>query len=392
MTPINAATDPLGYSGLIWNMKTEARRHAPTEGSAKHPVNLADHQNTIVEQHGFDSADVRINDESPRTFSVAGRQLSEGGHFEPHTGRIEINTYHTSGEPQNEMAQAMRRVTTHEVMHAMQDVVEHVSGQESIEIEHLSKDDHKRYFGVSGYPKPGRMAELEARFPAAAALAKASPTGDTNLGFWKRDPKSSKWVLDKQSRAKRLGQMQDEAPLTAYAKLHWDVVKELLSQPRTAGVVGSPGAWQRAVQATLAETASYQYAAAHGLPWEGTVPSQAWQHYADEIRRVYLQVRERDDRRNGRPITPIKGEPLQPEPVTLDGNHGMIVFMNRDGDPVSPSARDAAMARVLFDDGSIGFYYVNAAEEKSLSYREQLALVFDEEGSGAPSSSGGPPE
>ena len=48
---------------------------------------------------------------------------------------------------------------------------------------------------------------------------------------------------------------------------------------------------------------------------------------------------------------------MTPEPVTIDGKHGSIVYLDARFNPVE--ADDAVLARVLFDDGSSSFYTLN---------------------------------
>lgn len=57
---------------------------------------------------------------------------------------------------------------------------------------------------------------------------------------------------------------------------------------------------------------------------------------------------------------------MTPEPITIDGRSGMVLYIDQDWHPVEPA--DAALARVLFDDGSTAFYRV--APLKTAEYDE----------------------
>jgi len=49
---------------------------------------------------------------------------------------------------------------------------------------------------------------------------------------------------------------------------------------------------------------------------------------------------------------------IQPEPITIDGRHGVVVFLDADRQPVEPRHPKAVVARVVFDDGGRATYTV----------------------------------
>lgn len=49
---------------------------------------------------------------------------------------------------------------------------------------------------------------------------------------------------------------------------------------------------------------------------------------------------------------------IQPEPITVDGRDGVVVFLDADGQPVDPQSPAAVLARAVFDDGGRATYTV----------------------------------
>lgn len=49
---------------------------------------------------------------------------------------------------------------------------------------------------------------------------------------------------------------------------------------------------------------------------------------------------------------------IEPEPITIDGRKGVVVFLDADGIPVEPSSDEAVVARAVFDDGGRATYHV----------------------------------
>ena len=68
---------------------------------------------------------------------------------------------------------------------------------------------------------------------------------------------------------------------------------------------------------------------------------------------------------------------IRPEPVTIDGRKGVIVFLDAEEQPVKPDSPDAVIARAVFDDGGYAVYTVPSSEPepKALSYREKLRVL-----------------
>ena len=49
---------------------------------------------------------------------------------------------------------------------------------------------------------------------------------------------------------------------------------------------------------------------------------------------------------------------IRPEPITVDGRTGVVVFLDEDGIPVAPRDERAGLARAVFDDGGRAVYQV----------------------------------
>lgn len=72
---------------------------------------------------------------------------------------------------------------------------------------------------------------------------------------------------------------------------------------------------------------------------------------------------------------------MKPEPITVDGRSGVVVFLDAQGDPVAAESPEAVMARAIFDDGGRVTYAVKPKAQHASRYREKLAfLLGDVEG------------
>ena len=236
------------------------------------------HVDIAADRLNYDASKIDVVDKDPRQFEVAGRQLNEGGHFDPRTGRIQVNARQADESP------AWQGLVAHEIMHAQQDAIEKRVQSEHDEIskfimrasmkESVSKD-YDRLFMKSGFPREGKTSELEARFPVSAAMAKYGFQGDTYLGTWKQDDKGQ-WTHDYDEYRTRSDRMEKEDGFTSYSKLYWEAARN----PSPTGQER-----RRAVQETLAEVAAYHDRARRGR-WREGVPSKSWQDYARAIQQA----------------------------------------------------------------------------------------------------------
>lgn len=274
------AEDPQGYGSV--NVPSDASESARTVARVAYAA---------ASRMGFDESKIDVIDVPPVKFQVAGRDLTEGGHYSPETGRITINAA-SSGETQH-----ARGLATHEVMHAQHDTLERVSQDEHEEISRIAHaDDHSefdRLFGKNGYPRASEtvFAEIEARWPASALRAKHAPNGDAYLGTWKQGD-DGKWRFDDDEHMNRRTAMRDEDGATAYSKLYWEQEEKQYGSPerKKASFVG-----RASEQETLAEVARYHEMAARG-PWKEGVPGKRWQAYAMAIKKAYPDMKKRDTR------------------------------------------------------------------------------------------------
>jgi len=254
--------------------------------------------NTVSTRQGFDAGRIDVVDIEPRGFTVAGRQLNEGGHYDPGTGRIEVNSRNLARNP--EFTQGL---VSHEIMHAQHDTVRIVAAKEHDEISKLASQGQRvfgdggkvvqdatpewdRLFGRNGYPRESRMAEIEARWPASAAMARTAPLGDPYLGTWKT-AEDGKTVMDDRGLSERGHAMRKDDGFTAYSRLYWEAY-ETAMRDGPPNAIGP--AWKRAEEETLAEVAAYHEQAPRG-PWKEGVPAKSWQDYALQLRKTYPKVK-----------------------------------------------------------------------------------------------------
>jgi hypothetical protein len=229
------------------------------------------HVNTVAERLGYDPAHVDVVDIPPRVFAVAGRTLHEGGHYDPSTGRIEINVRTNTTGP------AVQGLIAHEMMHAQDDTVSKARLVEHDDMRRMMNEDssdYERLFTRAGFPKTDKIPVIEHRWPVASAMAKTHPSGDSYLGTWSQNA-DGKWAFDEQAYKNRAGDMHRDDGFTAYSKLYWNQVKERYT----------PEYW-RAVSETVAEVGAYQDRAPRG-PWKEGVPSKSWQAYGRAIKAQY---------------------------------------------------------------------------------------------------------
>jgi hypothetical protein len=257
---------------------------APGDGGGTQPMgvpraasnstveSVTKHVETVATRMGFEASFVDVVDIEPRTFEVAGRQLREGGHFSPDTGRIEINVRTNPSD-----IPAIQGLIAHEIIHAMEDTANKAVAVEHKEVQTLLRSDERDYarlFGRSGFPRDRAIPEIEKRWPVSAAMAKTAPHGDSYLGTWSQR-EDGKWAFDETAHRTRGEQMQKDDGFTAYSRLYWAQTKQSFTSE-----------YWRSLQETVAEVGAYHDRAPRG-PWKEGVPSKSWQAYADTLRTVY---------------------------------------------------------------------------------------------------------
>ena len=71
---------------------------------------------------------------------------------------------------------------------------------------------------------------------------------------------------------------------------------------------------------------------------------------------------------------------IRPEPFEQDGRKGVMVFLDKDMQPVEPDDPSAVVSRAVFDDGGYAVYRVEPpAEPTALRYREKLSGTWRSE-------------
>lgn len=237
-----------------------------------------------AERFGFDASRINIVDEDPREFEVNGMKLKEAGHFNPMSNMIQINARPLDEFWMDDLARD--GVVTHEIMHAQEDTVFKESRSEHDHIKNLwNTPDGNRLFKNNGYPRDGAaIAELERRFPASAAMAKAFTDG--YLGAWSKG-EDGKWKFDDKELSDRFDALEKDDGSTAYSRLYWQQYNK--DKAENPGGVGPMVKHRQAMQETLAETARYLETARRGS-WKEGVPSKRWMATARVIQDAYTVI------------------------------------------------------------------------------------------------------
>ena len=173
---------------------------------------IANAADTVSSRMAFDSSRITVTAEDPKTMTIAGRTLSMGAFYDPRTGLIEINARTNVGDGPDNLVKGL---VAHEITHAQQDTVERVMAQEHEAIKGLTSEEFDRLFMRNGFPRASMTPEIEARFPASAAMAKSAPRGDSYLGTWTKSP-DQRWAFDEDAYATRDAQMEKEDGFTEY--------------------------------------------------------------------------------------------------------------------------------------------------------------------------------
>jgi hypothetical protein len=246
-------------------------------GSERRIADVVQHVVSAAKALDFPDSRITVVDKPPRSFDVGSMQFKEGGHFDPTTGEIELNARALANGLDEHVYAGL---AAHEIAHAQFDVVSKAMEKEHDDLRDMatnpSRDaEYKFYFRhVSGTMKPGREAALMAKYPASAAFAKT--WGDSYL-IPSYDPSRSgdePWKP-----ADHRDEMVAEDGVTEYSRAYW----------QKSGYNA-----RQAVNETLSEVARYDYQARRGMKWDGKVPSQKWQQFAQDIRDTYKKLVKRD--------------------------------------------------------------------------------------------------
>lgn len=134
----------------------------------------------IAREMNFDPALIAVRDRgnSPITFELNGKTLTQGGHYNPQTGRIEVNASYGVD----------RGLIAHEIQHAQWD---YVNSQAKIEQDAMqtrwSREQAVDFAGTKYFLKNGKIQakyrdEFEAQVPHTSLLARAG-LGSKELGI-----------------------------------------------------------------------------------------------------------------------------------------------------------------------------------------------------------------
>lgn len=209
---------------------------------------------------GFDRTRINVVDKDMREFQVGDQTFHEAGHYNPVTGKIELNVRAT-----NVGSDAMvdtYGVVAHEISHAMFDTVEKARDAEHRAIRDMPEEEFDIFFKRNGYPRPEKLAELKARFPISALYAET--VGDAYFD---------------DSHQKLQAAIAEDGH-SEYGISYW--------QPAAQEMTGS---LQRAIDETLAEVTRFQLAE-HSWVNEPKKPSEdsVWWKLAEGIRKHYARV------------------------------------------------------------------------------------------------------
>ena len=246
-----------------------------------HVAGLVKAAKTVSERMGFDASRIDVVHVPPFAMDVGGHVVVRSAFYDPRNGRIEINAPHTTGS-----AAVISGLIAHEITHAQQDALDNVEAQEHDAIRDMTPEEHNRLFLPNGFPRKNTIPEIEKRWPASAAMAKAAPGGDSWLGTWTKG-EDGQWVFDPNAFAEdggRLERMAKEDGFTEYSKLYW-------TEYHNANDEIEKVFWKRrAIQETLAEVATYHERSSRD-EWDEGVPSPSWLLFWDEVRQVYPTIK-----------------------------------------------------------------------------------------------------
>ena len=232
----------------------------------------------VAKSLDFPDHRIVIVDKKPREFKVGNALFSEGGHYNPATGAIEINV---RGITRGASDQSFAGLAAHEIAHAQFDVVMKAMEKEHDDLRDMAtnpdrKDEYGAYFRPrSGAMRPEREAALMAKYPASAAFVRT--WGDA-------------YLIPNRESSNSMDELIREDGVTEYSRAYWG---------RTTGssdlfVYQHPVDTKKAINETLSEVARYDYQARRGIKWDGKAPSQKWQQFSRDIRETYKKLVKRD--------------------------------------------------------------------------------------------------
>jgi hypothetical protein len=151
----------------------------PEHQSAKQ-IQVRGAADEVARSMNFDPALIAVRDRgnSPRTFELNGKKLTEGGHYNPHTGRIEVNAQFGVD----------RGLIVHEIQHAQWDYVNsQAKFEQSALRDRWAREQAADFTGTSYFLKNGKIQakyrdEFEKQMPHTSVLARAG-LGSKELGI-----------------------------------------------------------------------------------------------------------------------------------------------------------------------------------------------------------------
>jgi hypothetical protein len=208
----------------------------------------------VAEQLHMDPSIIDVVDTTPRPFKVGDKEFVEAGHFNPTTGRVQLNV---NGSYDDRMA-VTTHIAAHELSHVMWHDVRNRWEKERAQFNAMDWSEMSKRFRMDGSPKPEFAEEIAREFPVSTAMAKV--WGDSNVGGWEhRD------------------QMIAENGHTAYAKSYWDVWRD--------NNVQAPNKQDRAVDESLAEVTAFMTGPDQNRFIKE--PSKKWIAFAKTVHRLY---------------------------------------------------------------------------------------------------------
>ncbi len=243
---------------------------APGWVSTKHLLFVQKNIEKIAAKMDYPPGRIDIVDKEPPEFIVGNLKFKEAGHYDPATRRIEVNA-RTIKEGDSTWAQGL---AAHEIMHAQYDHVTKVQKLEHDEIRTMfDQNKEGEFFKRNGYPRPEKIEELYAKYPASAAFAKT--WGDGYLGGSKNE--YTDWQQN---------EMVADNGHTEYAKSYWqpEAVKRYFSDGTTGLTT--------ALNETLAESARYETTFPKSS-WKEAVPKPLWLKFSNDIRQAYRLTKHR---------------------------------------------------------------------------------------------------
>jgi len=191
---------------------------------------------SVAERMGVDPSIIYVVHHEPREFHVGDKTFYEGGHYNPATGRIELNAYNISYAD----APSVRGITAHEISHAIYHAAKKAADEEFERyiIKAVTPDGskhsdwyHERFEKVPGMETWRRLKEeyreeFQRDYPAVMALS-ALAEGQPFTGIAQS--------------------MVDEDGHSAYAKAYWT--------PEARAARGY--SYETAINETIAEVTRY---------------------------------------------------------------------------------------------------------------------------------------